>query len=105
VKIVLERHRYAPELNKAYVGPSGVCVKAPGCTSIKEVRFLLFAPIATPGLRLTMQVVYPGAHASYGRTVTGRVYDLNDAAMNIAAFRTRHNLPGGEFFFRLRLVG
>lgn len=30
MRIILERHAYAPELNKAYVGKSLVCVPAPG---------------------------------------------------------------------------
>ena len=49
MKIIHERHAYAPELNKAHIVNDNrvICaLPAPGCTTIREARAKLFAPAA-----------------------------------------------------------
>lgn len=51
MKIALERHAYAPELNRAHVIRGGRIVAslpAPGCVSIREARAKLF-PVGKAG--------------------------------------------------------
>lgn len=72
MKIVLERHRYAPELNAAYVGPNQVRIAAPGCTTIKEVREKLFSPVKQ-GRYAKIKVTYPGTFAWLGRQNAGYI--------------------------------
>lgn len=77
MKIALERHAYAPELNRALIlNRNGDCVAtlpAPGCASIRDARRALFAPVeprriveatkARPapweGLNRTLRAAYP----------------------------------------------
>ena len=76
MKIILERHAYAPELNKAYIGPRKSELKVPSCTSIKEVRQRYFAPLKYTGRHVTLQSVYPEDSAWLNRTRQGFCNDL-----------------------------
>lgn len=77
MQILLERHRYAPELNKAYVGPNRVMVPAPGCTSIKEVREKIFAPLKRTGRYVRIHTRYPEPYDWLNRTRQGFCEDLD----------------------------
>ena len=48
MKLALERHAYAPELNRAHVirhGRTVAKLPAPGCATIREARAALFQPL------------------------------------------------------------
>lgn len=92
-RLALERHAFAPELNRAHVfGPSGRVVAVlpcPGCQSIKAARAALFRPVV-PGLSATVRVERPAPWAGLNRVYGGRVQTRADAlrfARNLAAGR------------------
>jgi hypothetical protein len=61
MKLALERHAYAPELNKAHLLHRGRIVAslpAPGCDSIKAARAALFAP-AHKGRKVSVSFTRP----------------------------------------------
>ena len=71
MQIILERHAFAPELNVAYIGPHHVKVKAPGCTSIREVREKLFAPVPRKGRYVRIKTKYPEPYNWLDRSMQG----------------------------------
>lgn len=105
MRIILERHAYAPELNAAYVGPARVRIPAPGCKSIADVRRSLFAPLRYRGRYVTLRAVNAPEHASYNRTRTGFCNDMRSLAGALRVFRNYHNLPGCVHIASPRLIG
>lgn len=105
MKIILERHAYAPELNRAYIGPNGACVPAPGCASIRQVRQKLFAPLKYRGRFVTLRAVNKPECATYDRTRAGFCNDLHSLAGALRVFRQYHNLPGCIHVVTTRLIG
>jgi len=89
MRITLERHAYAPELNKAYVGPTATPVPAPGCTSIAQVREKLFSPLRRRGRHVILSTNYPGDKASLNRQHAGFCNDLPSLANAMKALRTK----------------
>jgi len=89
MEIVLERHKYAPELNVAYVGPTRAKVKAPGCTSIRQVREKLFSPLQSTGRHVVVASVYPESHAWLDRKVSGMCNDLGKLAQVLKDLRSK----------------
>ena len=60
MKLILERHAYAPELNLAHILRKGRIVasrKAPNCTTIRQCRKLLYARLA-PAIVATVTSEY-----------------------------------------------
>lgn len=105
MKIVLERHRFAPELNKAYVGPSRVCVPAPGCTTIRAVREKLFAPLKYRGRFVTLRAENTPGNRGCNETRTGFCNNIRSLSGALVLFRNRHNLPGCVHTVNTRLIG
>lgn len=71
MKIIVETHAYAPELNCALIGPTRTRVKTPGCTSIRQVREKLFRRLPMRGRHVTVATVYPDSHAWLNRRHSG----------------------------------
>lgn len=105
MRIILERHAYAPELNKAYVGKSLVCVPAPGCKSIAEVRKALFAPLKYKGRFVVLSAVNAPDKSGYDRKRGGFCNDLHSLSGAIRGFKNYHNLPGCEHVVKTQLIG
>ena len=105
MRIILERHAYAPELNKAYIGPTRAMIPAPGCTSIAAVRRMLFAPLKYRGRFVTLRAENAPQYASYNRTRTGFCNDMRSLAGALRIFRAYHNLPGCAHVVSSRLIG
>lgn len=76
MRIILERHLFAPELNKAHI--NGAVLPAPGCESIQEVRKKSF-PTTIPRIVATVKKRYPGQLAWLDRTHTGIVNSRSEA--------------------------
>ncbi|CAB5514245.1 hypothetical protein LMG26857_03303 [Achromobacter anxifer] len=89
MKIILERHTYAPELNCAYVGPTRTKVKAPGCTSIRQVREKLFSPLKYTGRHVVLSTHYPGDKAWLNRQHSGFCQDMRSLAGALVGVRNR----------------
>lgn len=94
MKIILEIHHYAPELNKAYVGPTKTRIPAPGCKTIAEVRARLFAPLKTTGRYVVLKATNPPQYRNHDRTRQGFANDMRSLAGALRAMRNYHNLPG-----------
>lgn len=105
MRIILERHAYAPELNKAYVGPSRVMMPAPGCTSIADVRRKLFAPLQYKGRHVVLRAENAPGRETYNRTRSGFCNDLHSLAGALRVFRQYHNLPGCRHIVKTQLIG
>ena len=104
MKIILERHRYAPELNKAYVGPTKAKFAAPGCQSIADVRKMHFAALKYKGRYVTLKAENAGK-SSYNRTRHGFCNDLRSLSGALKVFRAYHNLPGCVHTITTKLIG
>lgn len=105
MKIVLEIHRYAPELNKVYVGRARVVMPAPGCTTIKEARSKLFAPLKYTGRHVVLSAINTPDKESYNRTRSGFCNDMRSLSGAIKAFKAYHNLPGCKHVVKTSLIG
>lgn len=106
MRIVLERHRYAPELNKAHIGPNGTVVPAPGCESIREVRQTLFSPVKRSGRHVVLSTHYPQEKAWLNRQHAGFCNNLRELSNHLHALRAGL-VPGlgATVKVRSRLVG
>lgn len=89
MRIVLETHRYAPELNKAFVGPTATVVPVPGCTTIAQVRQKLFSPVARRGRHVVLSTHYPEDKAWLNRQHSGFCDDLRTLAIHLRDLRAR----------------
>lgn len=105
MKIVLERHTYAPELNKAYIGPSRVMIPAPGCATIAAVRKALFAPLKYTGRHVVLRAANVPEYASCDSARSGFCNDLRSLSGALRVFKARHNLPGCRHIIKTRLIG
>lgn len=108
---ILERHRYAPELNRLHV--RGAVLRAPGAQSIRDARALLFRPVA-PGIWAEIRKTYPAPWSSLSRTYAGRVATRADAIAFARRIRDQNRggplldgstLPAPAVTVRTRLVG
>ena len=105
MKVILERHAYAPELNKAYIGPCRVMIPAPGCKSIADVRKSLFAPLQYRGRFVILRAENAPERASYNRTRSGFCNDMRSLSGALRIFRQYHNLPGCRHIVKTQLIG
>lgn len=82
MKIAIERHKFAPELNAALVIHRGRVVAsmaAPGCQSIREARALLFSP-AKQGRKAIASYTRPAPWQSLNREYAA-LYPLGGAGL------------------------
>jgi hypothetical protein len=108
MKIILEVHRYAPELNKAYLvkhGQTVATMKTPGCKSIAEVRREYFAPLKHTGRFVMLHAENVPEHASANRTRSGFCNDMHSLKGALKVFRGYHNLPGCKHVVKTKLIG
>lgn len=105
MKIVLEVHAYAPELNRAYIGPNRTMIRTPGCACIAAVRRAYFAPLRHAGRYARLQAHNTRALAHCDRTMQGYYAGPEMLRSAIDQFRRYHNLPGCTFTFKTMLVG
>jgi len=117
MKIVIENHAYAPELNRAWLQAKGDYVKGvtllnpaqrisvPGCTTTKEVREKHFAPLQRRGHFVTITATYPDKHRNLNRTYRGMVRNLAQVRTVLDERRRYHNVPGAVVTAKLELVG
>ena len=105
MQIILERHAYAPELNKAYIGKNRVCVPAPGCKSIAEVRKALFTPLKYKGRFVILSAVNTPDKSSYDSERSGFCQDMRSLSGAIRVFKNYHNLPGCKHVVKTQLIG
>jgi hypothetical protein len=89
MKYILERHAYAPELNKIIIKSSSGWhwVKAPGVQSVKQWREQNKPSF---GIFCTLSAVRGGEWASLNRHVSGFVHSRAEALSIAKAFRARH---------------
>lgn len=101
----LERHAYAPEMNKV-IFVSGGTISAPGITSIKEAKDKLFKPV-NPGKVACVQVSHSNPlHRSCDKFYQGRIHSLQHLKRFIDQLRTKHNLPDASIDVKsIKLVG
>lgn len=97
MKMVIETHAFAPELNKILFVKHGETVavkKAPGVTSIKEARAVYFQK-ATPGRVATVSSAHDNPnHKWLNRQAQGRISSYAELLKFVTSFRDRH--AGGE---------
>ena len=103
MKLFLEIHRYAPELNTYQVldskgMPKGKPLRCPGLDSIKAVRAKLYAPLGMRGR-------YVNLTSSTGNQRQGFCNDLHKLQTVLRGFRAMCNLPGTTIKISSRLVG
>ena len=107
MKLILERHAYAPELNTAHILRKGRVVaeiSVPGATSIKEARAKLF-----PRLKAPMRVAFYASHyperlKGLERQYAGQVASYQNALTFLRTQRARLT-PEGHATLKTRLVG
>lgn len=102
MKFALERHLYAPELNRAHIGCTAFPV--PGCRTIAEARKKLFPPLARKGRYTTIRVTYSGALVHLNRDYHGFIHDTNHLRVCLEKVRTWHN-AGPTITVHTRLLG
>lgn len=110
MRVALETHRYAPELNKAFLAPKGVqptngspCIPCPGALTLGEVRRKLFKPVVVRRV-VRLKATHP-QHECVTDTRQGPYTDLSMLRSAIDNFKARHNMPGTVFEFKTWLVG
>ena len=97
MKLILERHRYAPELNRCHVlnrGRVAAILPAPGCTTIAEARRTLFRPVK-PVRLVVVHSEREGEWSGFNRTRRAG-YELSAGNMNRIAADVRkcHDVGG-----------
>lgn len=105
MRIILERHTCAPELNKAYIGPGLACFPVPGCTSIRDVRKKLFSPLLYKGRYVQLIAQNPAGFETYNRVRSGFCNDIISLAGAIHNFKAYHNIPDCRHIVKTRLIG
>ncbi|URC22799.1 hypothetical protein KASHIRA_02250 [Serratia phage vB_SmaM-Kashira] len=97
MKMVIEIHAYAPELNKILFVKHGETVAkkaAPGIESIRAARAVYFQPI-TPGRVATVSSSHGDPkYAGLNRSARGRISSYTELLNFVDRFRQRH--AGGE---------
>ena len=91
--IRLERHAYAPELNRVQLGNGRTTgwLKCPGVADIVKIKALFRRREKAPFKHVTITAVYPSCHLLAGRTVVAsgsiRSYDDIRCALKMARDR------------------
>lgn len=112
----IERHAYAPELNRVYIRTGGGFVecRAPGVRTTQEWR-AKFKPHAAPMIWATVSTEYADARFSHlNRTYSGRVDARRDALKFAASVRAKNCggilfdgsvMPPARVTVKTRLIG
>jgi len=103
-KFKLERHEYAPELNKIHF-EGGAVMPAPGIRTIQDARRKYFAPLKKRGKYAVIEYrndEHPCLNQTY-RGFCGNGYRSIRAVLKHA--QKRHNVPGGTFDISIKYVG
>lgn len=82
MEMIIEKHTFAPELNKILFVKHGVVVatkKSPGVTSIRQARDIYFSKVQ-PGRVATVSTVYPKPFEHLNRTQRGRVSSFSEVS-------------------------
>ncbi|USN14356.1 hypothetical protein PAPPERLAPAPP_01200 [Brevundimonas phage vB_BpoS-Papperlapapp] len=106
MKLILERHAYAPELNTAHILRKGRVVAelpVPGATSIKEARAKLF-PRIRPGRVAFYASHYPEPLKWLERQYGGRIDSYQKGLDFLRAQRAKLT-PEGRATLKTRLIG
>lgn len=101
-QIALERHAFAPELNKIHLLRTGATLPAPGCRSIQQARTEVF-PEPEPRIVARIEVRYPPELAWLNRTFCGRVSSRAEALHFLRNERKRL-APTGVAVLKTQLV-
>lgn len=101
MKLLLEAHKYAPELNTVTLLKSGVKIKLPQVTTIKEARQKLFKK-QVPIKYAKLVVMVNGA---YLRTYEGTFSTYQAVKKFKQSLFERHNLPTTEIKVKTYLIG
>lgn len=116
MKIAIEKHSYAPELNKVMILRGKRVVSsfpAAGVTTIKEARQKFFAPVQT-GRTVKISTEYPAPYKSLDRVYRGRVSGFNDVIRFRDQLREKCSggallngdfLPAAKIIIESRLIG
>lgn len=106
MKIILEKHAYAPELNRAFVGPTRTEIKVPGCQTIKEVRAQFFRRLPMAGRHVVLSTNYPGDKSWLNRRQSGMCNSVHQLGNALKALRnTLAPGYGATVEVRSRLIG
>lgn len=102
--VIIERHQYAPELNKAHVKTRAgfVEVPAPGITSVKEFRAK--RQPTRPVIHAIVETVYDGALSWLNRKWAGKVESRAQALTFAREHIAPRLAPGGRVRVTTRLV-
>ena len=102
-KFTLERHAYAPELNKI-IFDNGPTMAAPYMTEISDVKRRYFAPMK-PGRYCSIDYInaqYPSLNRNYcGYTEN----NYSGIKLMRGVLKRRHNMPGGEIKISIKYIG
>ncbi len=96
MRIILERHAYAPELNKGHIMRKGRKVAsfaAPHCQTIKEARALCFPQYVARRI-VTAEYIRDGEFSCFNRTRRA-AYPLQAGTMATIAEHAKRLLDGG----------
>jgi len=96
MKIAIENHKYAPELNKVYLNHSGKWYKytaqeTAGIKSIRQAREQLFKPVK-PGKIATVTIEYSGHLAWKATQYIGRFKTYSELRRFINNRKVYHTL-------------
>lgn len=88
--MIFEVHRYAPELNRAYI--RGCSVRAPQCKNRKELySFYDWLPVRK-GIHATVSIVYPAPYSeSLNKTYRGYVNSRKEGLEFKEKAKTKHS--------------
>jgi hypothetical protein len=105
MRMILERHAYAPELNQLHfldrAGNRRGTMRAPGVMSHKEAR-AMFGPVV-PGRRAIVSTHYPEGLGWLERTISGRATYAQ--AMQVRDDFAKRLAPAGTVTVKTRWVG
>lgn len=100
-KFILERHNYAPELNKIHFD-NGVIMRVGNLGSLADIKKFLFAAPTKQGKFIRIKYTNsdnPSLNKNYKGFSTYR-----GLKVALAALRKKHDMPGGDFNISIRSV-
>lgn len=100
MKLYLETHKFAPELNKVILIKSGIELKAPNITTIKDARKQFFNPIKQ-GKYCTIDVF---VNSDFYTTYKGYINNYNEVKDFLKLLKKNHNLPNTNFNIKTKLI-
>ena len=105
MKLVLETHRYAPELNRVIM-PNGSTIRVPNASTIRDARFQLFKRLPVAKLARVTVTHTSDEHKSCDKVYTGRINSLQKLLEFKRRLVEKHNLPDAEIKIEsVKLIG